>query len=390
MLRWFLKKQDGRLIVVPINKLNQKDQSLVKELLATRQAKETGALTGTALDGRGAAVRGKMVAKFGGSQKSEEAVALALKWLAEHQMPDGGWNFDHHGGRCQGRCTHQGTAKEARNGATGLALLPFLGAGHTQLKGQYKENVRAGLYYLMKEMKHDGSLHEPGGSMYSHGICAIALCEAYAMTHDRDLMAPAQASLNYIVAAQDPAGGGWRYNPKQPGDTSVTGWQIMALKSGHMAALHVPPTTIQGAIKFLDSVQADSGATYGYTQPGAGSATTAIGLLSRMYLGWKKENSALERGVEFLEKRGPGSNMYFNYYATQVMKHHEGEIWKKWNATMRDQLVNSQDKDQHQKGSWFFKGRDHGSSSGGRLYCTAMAALILESYYRHMPIYERK
>ncbi|MFT5526633.1 MAG: hypothetical protein ACI9HK_004610 [Pirellulaceae bacterium] len=353
--------------------------------------REIGALTGSGVDGRGAAARGKMVARYGGTKGSEEAVALALKWLAEHQLQDGSWNFDHRQGRCQGRCSHQGSAAQARNGATGLALLPFLGAGHTHLEGEYKDTVRAGLYYLMNKMKPDGSLHEAEGSMYSHGICSIVLCEAYAMTHDRDLMAPAQASLNFIVAAQDPVGGGWRYQPKSPGDTSAVGWQLMALKSGHMAYLHVPPQTIQGAIKFLDSVQQDSGSKYGYTTPGAGRATTAIGLLSRMYLGWKKDNPAIERGVEFLGALGPSGNMYYNYYATQVMKQSEGEPWKKWNVVMREQLVNSQDKTGHQKGSWHMQGGgDHGSERGGRLYQTAMATMVLEVYYRHMPIYQKQ
>ena len=67
------------------------------------------------------------------------------------------------------------------------------------------------------------------------------------MTHDKGLMAPAQASINFIVAAQDPVGGGWRYQVKQAGDTSVVGWQLMALKSAHMAYLNVPPETIREA-----------------------------------------------------------------------------------------------------------------------------------------------
>ena len=28
--------------------------------------------------------------------------------------------------------------------------------------------------------------------------------------------------------------------------------------------------------------------------------------------------------------------MYYNYYATQVMRHWEGEEWEKWNKVMRD------------------------------------------------------
>ena len=210
------------------------------------------------------------------------------------------------------------------------------------------------------------------------------------MTKDKSLRRPAQMSLNFIVKAQH-KGGGWRYSPNTKGDTSVVGWQIMALKSGHLSYLTVPANTTRGAERFLDSVQSDSGARYGYDRAGSGSsATTAIGLLCRMYLGWKKEHAALQRGVEFLDKTGPSKgDMYYNYYATQVMHHYGGEKWKKWNRVLRDELVNAQATKGHVKGSWHARG-DHGSRSGGRLYCTAMAAMILEVYYRHLPLYGKQ
>lgn len=353
-----------------------------------------GAYSGSGLSGRGSAARGKMVAAAGGNDASEAAVAAALQWIANHQMPDGGWNFDHRASACQGQCANPGDLKDCRTGATAMALLPFLGAGQTHKEGKYRKNVEAGLYFLVNQMKvqgNKGDLAQAGGSMYSHGIAAIVLTEAYAMTQDKGLMTPAQFSLNHIVFAQDPVGGGWRYQPKQPGDTSAVGWQLMALKSGHMAYLNVPKETVIGATKFLDSVQTDSGAKYGYTDPGAGAATSAVGLLCRMYLGWKKDHPGIERGTDFLSQMGPSkNNMYFNYYATQVLRHYEGEKWDKWNKIMRDQLVDTQDKQGHQKGSWYQGGGgDHGMSHGGRLYCTSMSCMILEVYYRHMPIYAK-
>ena len=295
--------------------------------------KTIGSFTGTGTDGRGEAMRGQMVAAIGGTSESEAAVAAALEWFANHQNPDGSWSYDHRTGPCQGRCADPGRLADCKTGATGMALLPFLGAGQTHKTGKYKRNVEMGLYFLASQMKlknqgglQCGDLAQGGGSMYSHGISAIVLCEAYAMTHDKGLMGPAQLSLNHIVYAQDPVGGGWRYSPRQAGDTSVVGWQLMALKSGHMAYLIVPKETIIGASKFLDSAQADSGAKYGYTGPGGGTATTAIGLLCRMYLGWKKDNPALQRGAEFIGKTGPSKgNMYYNYYATQVMRHYGGD-----------------------------------------------------------------
>ena len=140
----------------------------------------------------------------------------------------------------------------------------------------------------MKVGPDGGDLSYDQGVMYGHGLASIALCEAYGMTKDTGLAEPAQQAVNFIVYAQDPTGGGWRYTPHQPGDTSVLGWQLMALKSAHMAYLIVPPKTIKGADHFLDTMQTESGAAYGYVRPERPS-TTAIGLLCRMYLGWKHD-----------------------------------------------------------------------------------------------------
>jgi hypothetical protein len=85
--------------------------------------------------------------------------------------------------------------------------------------------------------------------------------------------------------------------------------------------------------------------------------------------------------------------MYFSYYATQVVFQFDGKdgaMWKEWNAKMRDALVTSQSTNGHEEGSWMFAGGDPGFKEGGRLYCTAMATMTLEIYYRHMPIYQEK
>ncbi|NIM07919.1 MAG: hypothetical protein GTO53_01870 [Planctomycetales bacterium] len=121
------------------------------------------------------------------------------------------------------------------------------------------------------------------------------------------------------------------------------------------------------------------------------TSCSAIGLLCRMYLGARKEDPGLQAGVRAVAKRGPGSQLYFNYYGAMLMYQADGpdgELWKIWNAKMRDYLVKSQVKDGKDKGSWYFRG-GHASSKGGRLYATAMAAMTLEVYYRYMPIYQK-
>jgi hypothetical protein len=348
--------------------------------------------------------RRALLRQDGGTQASEEAVAKALRWLSKHQMYDGSWSFNHQRAPgCGNKCSHPGGLDRADVAATALGLLPFLGQGHTHKTGKYKDTVDKGLNYLVRSMRMTGSagsLHQPGGTMYGHGLASMALCEAYAMTRDKKLRQPAQAAINFIVLAQDPTTGGWRYQPRQAGDTSVVGWQVMALKSGHLGYLDVPRETVGGASVFLDYVQDEYGSLYGYTGPGGGRATTAIGLLCRMYLGWPPTHESIRSGVQHLDKWGPSmaaggsnrdvNNMYYNYYATQVMHHVGGDAWQRWNKQMRDYLIDSQGKSGHELGSWYLEGNDHGLHQGGRLYCTSMSAMTLEVYYRHLPLYRQE
>lgn len=357
--------------------------------------KEMGSVTGTGVKGRGdAKSRAALVKQNGGTDASEAAVAAALKWFAEHQNADGSWNFDHRVGPCEGRCGDPGAKSKATLAATSMALLPFLGAGQTHKQGKYKQQVEAALYFLTGNMQANGDMTDHNeGMMYGQGISTMALCEAYAMTQDKQLQVPAQAALNFIMDAQDRVGGGWNYTPRGAGDTSIVGWQIMALKSGYLGLLQINPATIKGATKFLNSMQADGGAYYGYRAPSNAIGTTAVGLLCRMYMGWERDKPALEKGVHYLAQQGPKlNNIYYCYYATQVLHQYDGPdgpLWKEWNTKMRDSLVASQNKKGHETGSWFAKG-DHGSDAGGRLYWTSMATMTLEIYYRYMPIYQQK
>jgi hypothetical protein len=49
-----------------------------------------------------------------------------------------------------------------------------------------------------------------------------------------------EKAIAYTLAAQSPSRGGWRYHPGNDSDTSITGWQYMALHSARMAGLPVP------------------------------------------------------------------------------------------------------------------------------------------------------
>lgn len=342
--------------------------------------------------GRSAKGRKALVKASGGSEGSEAAVVRALKWIADQQLPDGSWSFDE-----IGESPDPGKFARCQMGATGLSLMAFLGAGHTHTKdGPYKTHVEKGLAYIMNHAKIlptgvDYRDTSGEGNMYVQGICTIALAEAYGMTKDRRLRRPAEGGLAFIANAQNATGGGWRYKPGDKGDTSVVGWQIMALISGHGAKIPVPRNIFSGASAFLNRVQMvdDKYTYYGYMEPQKKASTTAVGLLCRMYLGWTQETSGLQKGVQFLADTGPSkADDYYNYYATQVMHHWGGEVWTAWNNVMREQLVKTQVKEGVSKGTWK-PGGGHGPAQGGRLYTTCLNVMTLEVYYRHLPLYQR-
>ena len=340
-------------------------------------------------------LRVEMIKKEGGTTLTEAAVARALRWISQHQNEDGSWSLDRfqHAPECAGQC--DGAAKiRSTSAGTSLVLLPFLGAGQTHLVGRYKDTVAAGLRWMVEHQEPNGDLRYDSAAnsgMYAQGQSAIVLCEAFAMTGDEYLRRPAQLAIDFIIAAQHP-GGGWRYHPQEAGDTSVLGWQVMALQSARAAQLNVPPLTVELANQYLDAAQQEGGSQYAY-QPG-GPAThvmTAEGLLCRMYLGWNLQNPSLRPGVTYLLDHHPPQQdrpeFYYWYYATQVMHHAGGSQWEQWNLRMRQALIQSQETRGHQAGSWAPRGVH--AEGGGRIYTTSLAACTLEVYYRHAPIFRQ-
>ena len=119
---------------------------------------------------------------------------------------------------------------------------------------------------------------------------------------------------------------------------------------------------------------------------------TAEGLLCRVYLGWRKDHPGLRVGTEFLLAEHPprprAANVYYWYYATQLMHHYGGRRWDVWNKQLRDSLVGMQETRGSSAGSWSPRIDPRGDSAG-RLYVTAMAVCTLEVYYRHAPIFRQ-
>ncbi len=246
---------------------------------------------------------------------------------------------------------------------------------------------------------------------YSHSIAALALCEAYGMTQDEAIREPAQRAVNFMVETQDPVGGGWRYQPGFESDTSVSGWFMMALKSAELSGLQVPKPTFEKIRDWLDRAQAspEKRYLYRYNPLAADTPTTrhgrvpnptmtGVGLLMRLYLGWRRDNEDMAQGADYLlqnmpaegTRNDPTRDTYYWYYATQVLFHMGGERWKTWNRQLYPLLIRSQIQTGEMAGSWDPSNPvpDRWGMFAGRLYVTTLNLLSLEVYYRHLPIYE--
>jgi hypothetical protein len=380
-------------IVEPADAEPALPESPVGRIAAKPDAKAS--TSGAKFDHRDAAGRQQMLQKYGGSVGSENAVSLALQWLARRQRADGSWDFVD-----VGPCTSPGRIMNPIGG-TAYALMPFLAAGHTHKAGPYRKQIEAGLRFLTQIgvsvpagydlrgvlNKRDDDV-EPNYAYYVQGAATLVLCEAYGMTRDRALKAPAEAAVLFLLNSQDPRGGGWRYTPGQPGSTSCTAIQVMALKAAEKAGIRIPETTWAGVSNYLDGVAIDREGRYGYetTKKAYEASVTSMALLSRMYLGWGRDDGDLRAGVALLDKRGPYDNLYYCYFATQVMRNWGGQEWERWNGRLRDDLVAWQEQTGDAQGSWAPRDRSDYSISGGRLLITSLATLTLEVYYRYQPL----
>jgi len=353
---------------------------------------------------RNAPGRLALVAGQGGNAKTEAAVAAALRWLASTQSRDGRWDAVAHGGGQEEMVLGQNRGNAGRGadtGVTALALLAFLGAGNSHVDGEYRDNVRRGLDFLMRSQASDGSIFGDAtlyAQMYCHSMATFALAEAQAMTGDRRLESAVRKAVNFSLAAQNTTTGGWRYRPGDTGDTSQLGWQIMALASADRAGIKVPDSTWDRVERFLRTVRRGANGGLASYRPDSPVSTsmTAEALYCRVMLEQINglslgEPAAAEATTQLLAlpPTDERMNLYYWYYATLALHHRQNSgdagraAWRTWNEAMTAALTKTQTAAGENAGSW--EANTIWGGYGGRVYTTAMAAMCLEVYYRYAP-----
>ena len=383
----------------------------------------------------------RAVGRNGGSRASESAVNAALMWFKKHQSPNGQWDVDGFQDNCQEqpKC-EPGTIRTTENGdgdcaCSGYALLCFLGAGYDhKTPGKFKDTVKNGLDWLVGIQNDDGTF----GVMkrnYENAVCAMALCEAYAMTMDPSLKQPAQRAINCLLDRQAktdkfPYGIAWDYtvaNAKR-NDASVSGWCVMALKAGKSAGLDVGDGW-EGSKKWFDahwrasnpgkdpnSMGSDGKSYFAYVynavdeqikfsfgggvDPASRRPIECVGALCGVFLGLRPGDGQLDSIINTVMDeqvpQGYPCNVYWMYYNTLAVFQYGGEYWKTWNGKVRDMLVNAQ----HGNGTGCFNGSWDFTGTGGRveshiapvgrLLSTAYCCLSLEVYYRYDRVAKRR
>ena len=359
------------------------------------------------------------------TEETAAVIDLGLEFLARVQLDDGRWEFEYVGPISLTHDSGEQVSVQADAAATGLALLAMLGAGYDHFDGRYRHSIQQGLDYLHGIQSPSGELFPETGQavgqvtrFYSHGMATLALCEGYGMTGDPQLKRPAQAAIDYLVATQHRELGGWRYEVGTNADLSVTGWQLLALRSGELAGLNVPPQTYERIRECVEQCRDEEGrqALFRYnpwasptdprTRHGRQPSTvmTSVGLLAQLQLGSDRTNPQIRAAGDHLlanlPRHGataevaatgtlgnPGRDTYYWYYATQAMFHLGDEYWQAWHEQLFPLLIESQTASGPLAGSWDARQPvpDKWATYGGRLYVTAMNLLSLEVANRHLP-----
>jgi hypothetical protein len=311
--------------------------------------------------------------------RESEVLGRALDWLSRSQEARGSWNPRRWGGE-----------KGFSVGLTGLALTAYFGAEENPFEGPHADNVVRGLGYLRSRLGPDGRFGTPGPLLvYNQALAVSAMLEASRFSPSPLSREEVNLALTSLSGLQRSGGGfGWDRTTSRP-TSAASVWALQALLLGTQSGFRESGTRVRTALDWLESL-VDGQGRVGYRRAGdfpyGHDAMTAAGGLHFLPRP-ADDRSAQERNRRVLrEVRRSAAALgedpdyclwYFVTYALWASGNREAEDSAR---AIQQRLVARQVRTGPNAGSW--DPTDRWSVSGGRVYATAMAALVLETHLR--------
>ena len=345
-------------------------------------------------------------AKSARARAIDEAIMRALGWLKAHQRDDGGWSYG-------GDLTKGGGDNDIA--MSGLALLAFLAYGQTTSSSEFGPTVEKAINFLKVHQDDSGYWSMPRWDdkakkavpykitpencfqqyPYIHGIATYAIAEAYGMTRIPELKTAMEKAVQIIILGQQKSTGGWDYSYAKGArrDTSVSAWQVQALKASLIAGCTVPgiKDALDASVKDMKHMSDSKTGKIGYEKPGQGSmGLTGAGVLCLQFTGHGKDTEA-QAGLRALHDvriawEAPTEQwpLYAFYYITQSRFQESRESFATWQAQFVPAYIKSQNADGH----WDAMGGKNTETGFGQVYATTFSCLTLETFVRFLPSYQ--
>ena len=326
----------------------------------------------------------------------------ALAWLASGQRRTGNGSFV--------------APTSGQPGVTSLGAMAFMSKGHVPGGGKYGTELEAAVDYVISCQRSDGLISGgPGGrnfdgktALYNHAIAGLMLSQAYGMVDreraDRiaEVVPRALAFTRKRQSLPRPSHekGGWRYfyqgNPES--DLSVTGWQMMFLRSAKNAGFDVPQQHIDEALKYVHSCWDDNEGVFYYMRRtgnvrwsrgmcGVGVVALAMGGEHKTAISRRAGRVILNNGFHrYGDRVGSGGERWFYsaYVCSQAMSQLGGDYWETFYPTLVQTILATQRPD----GSWPAEPHS-GDSKYGNACTTTFSVLAMTPPLQLLPLYQR-
>jgi hypothetical protein len=343
-----------------------------------------------------------------------DAVDESLKWIAVQQNRDGSFP----------------TLPQAQPGVTSLCVLAFMSHGHLPGEGEYGERLNKAIDYIRGCQKRNGLLalvapngeqmsrqinHEIGYTVaYNHAIAGLVLCEAYAMDGSeraKELEPAIKRAMDATLEMQNwpkdhaEDEGGWRYlddYDDRDSDLSVTGWQLMFLRSAKNAGFDVAEEPIERAVGYVRRCFRQDIGSFSYkTGPEnrVSRGMSGAGVLALAHSGLHNTPEAKLAGEWILrsgfdEYKGYGNingsrredDRYHYGLLTccQAMYQLGGDPWNQFYPPTVRTILSGQQPD----GSWP-KENHYRDAEFGEAYTSAICVLALSAPNQLLPVFQR-